>query len=261
MSPEYRTRSLLGPLARDRFKKAGMTASLALVLAASVASPAAAAVRGMGDHATGASRYSSGGKDKCKQQGPKHRVTLSPAQGGKDKCQGPTGPTGPKGATAATGATGAQGQTGATGPTGPTGPQGVTGPQGNTGATGTAAPCSDIDAHQNRGAFELRAALTNGRYYAGIRDLRGSTPAPPFLWTDLTDRTGYPDSAATGFACGASVNAQQASERIKFDLITTIGTVYEIRCDQVLSTSRATLSCDDAWTQLLNTPTTGAVNS
>jgi len=242
MSPEYRTRSLLGPLARDRFKKAGMTASLALVLAASVSSPAVAAARGTGDHATGASRYSSGGKDKCKQQGP-HRVTLSTAQGGKDNCQGPTGPTGP------------------TGPIGPTGATGPTGPQGNTGPTGTAAPCSDIDALQNQGAFELRAALTTGRYYAGIRDLRGSTPAPPFLWTDLSGRTGYPDSAATGFACGASVNAQQATERIKFDLITTIGTVYEIRCDQVLSTTPATLSCDDAWTQLLNTPTTGAVNS
>ncbi|MEW2116105.1 hypothetical protein AB0945_13075 [Streptomyces sp. NPDC005474] len=259
MSPEYRTRSLLGPLARDRFKKAGMTASLALVLAASVASPAAAAARGMGDHAGGASRYSSGGKDNCKQQqGPKHRDALSTTQGGKDKCQRPTGPTGPKGATGATGPTGPQGQPGVTGPTGP---QGVTGPQGNTGATGTAAPCSDIDAQQNRGAFELRAALTNGIYYAGIRDLRGSTPAPPFLWTDLSGRTGYPDSAVTGFACGASVNAQQAGERIKFDLITTIGTVYEIRCDQVLSTSPATLSCDNAWTQLLNTPVMGANNS
>ncbi|MEH0423359.1 hypothetical protein [Streptomyces sp. B21-083] len=252
MSPEYRTRSLLGPLARDRFKKAGMTASLALVLAASVASPAAAAARGMGDHATGASRYSSGGKDKCKQQGPKHRDALSAAQGGKDKCQGPTGPTGPKGATGATGPTGPQGQPGVTGPTGP---PGVTGP------TGTIAPCSDIDAQQNTGAFELRAALTDGSYYAGIRDLRGPNPAPPFLWTDLSGRTNYPDSAATGFACGASVNRQQASERIKFDLITTIGTVYEIRCDQVLTTTPATLSCDAAWTQLLNTPTTGADNS
>lgn len=255
MSPEYGTRSLLGPLARDRFKKTGMMASLALVLAASVVSPAAAAARGVGEHTNGTSHYSVGGKDKCKTQGSKHRVAESTAQGGKDKCKGPTGPTGPQGATGATGPTGPQG---ATGPTGPTGPTGAT---GATGATGTAAPCSDIDAHQNQGAFELRAALTDGSYYAGIRDLRGSTPAPPFLWTDLSDRTNYPDSEATGFACGASVNEQQVAERIKFNLITTIGTVYEIRCDQVLSTTPATLSCDDAWTQLQNTPTPGADNS
>ncbi|MGW3493856.1 hypothetical protein [Streptomyces sp. NPDC001020] len=37
MGPEFRTTSLFGPLARDRFKKAGMLGSLALVMATGVA--------------------------------------------------------------------------------------------------------------------------------------------------------------------------------------------------------------------------------
>jgi hypothetical protein len=49
MSPEFRTTSLLGPLARERVKRTGMVTSLALVVAAGVASPVAAAVQGMGN--------------------------------------------------------------------------------------------------------------------------------------------------------------------------------------------------------------------
>ncbi|WP_167458946.1 MULTISPECIES: hypothetical protein [Streptomyces] len=40
MSPANRTTSLLGPVARDRFRKAGVLASLALIMATGVVSPA-----------------------------------------------------------------------------------------------------------------------------------------------------------------------------------------------------------------------------
>jgi len=62
MSPEFRT-APLGPLARDRFKKAGMVASLSLVLAAGVVDPAAAAARSMTDQARAAA---GNGGDHCK---------------------------------------------------------------------------------------------------------------------------------------------------------------------------------------------------
>jgi hypothetical protein len=103
--------------------------------------------------------------------------------------------------------------------------------------------------------------LSGGNYYAGIRDLRGNlTTTPPFLWTDLSGRTNYPNSETTGFACGASVNSQQASERIKFNLITTTGRVYEIRCNRVPGSTPTTLFCDAAWAQVNLRPAPGAVN-
>ncbi|MEU5316415.1 hypothetical protein AB0G67_06770 [Streptomyces sp. NPDC021056] len=78
------------------------------------------------------------------------------------------------------------------------------GATGATGATGSNA-CVEIDSTQDSNNFELRAALTPpvmagpNRTYAGIRDLTGDAPGP-FLWTDLTEHTGYPQDA-----CGISV--------------------------------------------------------
>ncbi|MFF1263488.1 MULTISPECIES: hypothetical protein [unclassified Streptomyces] len=132
MSPEYRSPSLLGPLARDRFRKAGMVASLALVLAAGVLSPAGAAAQTVARHASEASRH--GGDDHCKGDSSRsHRPLGVEANGdngkGDGECKGATGATGAKGDTGATGATGLKGDTGATG---------ATGLKGNTGATGKA---------------------------------------------------------------------------------------------------------------------------
>ncbi|MDV7223294.1 hypothetical protein R5A26_45985, partial [Streptomyces prunicolor] len=122
MNPEFPTASPLGPLARDRFRKAGMVASLALVLASGVAAPATAAARSVTDRPRAAA---GNGGDHCKPaQHHKSRVTEG---GGKGDCKGPTGPTGPKGPKGDKGATGA---TGPKGPTGPTGPTGATGTQG-----------------------------------------------------------------------------------------------------------------------------------
>ncbi|MFI1352956.1 collagen-like protein [Streptomyces sp. NPDC020898] len=268
MSPEYRTRSLLGPLARDRFKRAGMATSLALILAASVAGPAAAAARGVSDPTAGTSRYSGGDKDKCKNQGSKHRAD-SATQNGKDKCKGPTGPTGPtgpKGNTGATGATGSQGEPGDTGPTGPPGAMGATGPKGDTGAPGAPGPCSDIDAFHPQGNVEYRAALSaDGRFYAGIRDLTGST-LNPMLWTDLSTHEGYPAGGAAGTPCGASVGEHEASGGIQFDLITTTGRVYEITCDfDNNQDDPATLDCGtltgNDWVEMNRRPAPNAVNA
>ncbi|MEU9208669.1 hypothetical protein AB0D27_12140 [Streptomyces sp. NPDC048415] len=268
MSPEYRTTSLLGPLARERFKKAGMVASLALVVATGVVSPAAATARSMTDQAAMMSRY--GGGDNCKEHDQHKSMPRLLAYGGdddgkgdgKDECKGATGATGPRGATGATGATGGTGATGATGPGG-TGTPGATGATGGTGATGATGPCSDIDAEQDSGNYELRAALSGRIYYAGVRDLRGSSANPPFLWTDLSGRTNYPtDPLTTGVPCGASVNEHQTSARIKFDLITTTGRVYEILCTAVQGANppNTTLTCDPAWAEVNRRPAPGAVN-
>lgn len=75
MSPEYRTSSLLGPLARERFKKAGMVTSLTLVMAAGVVSPAVAAAQNVSNREALTSRHASdywmgryGGDDHCKDE-------------------------------------------------------------------------------------------------------------------------------------------------------------------------------------------------
>ncbi|MFF8321282.1 hypothetical protein ACF06V_29480 [Streptomyces bobili] len=208
MSPDSRTTSPFGPLARDAFRRAGMVASLALVLAAGVASPATAAARAVTGQAVTADP--SGG-DKCKTDHHPRAGDGTSASGGKE-CKGPTGPTGPQGATGATG---------------PTGPMGATGPQGVTGAPG---PCSDIDAYHPQGNVEYRSVLTNGRYYAGIRDLTGSVENP-MLWTDLTEHEGYPAGGAAGLPCGAAVSEHPTSSDVQFDVLTTTGRVYEISCE------------------------------
>ncbi|WP_405839970.1 hypothetical protein [Streptomyces sp. NBC_01518] len=300
MSPEFPTSPLLGPLARDRFRKAGLMASLALVLASGVAGPAAAAARSTTDRTTAAA----GGGDHCK---PAHhhksRVTEA---GGNGDCKGPTGPTGPtgpkgpkgdkgatgptgpKGPTGATGATGAQGQPGqpgATGPTGPTGPQGdqgatgatgttgaqgatgptgATGPMGTTGATGATGPCADIDGFQDQQVYEVRGAVSGTITYAGIRDVR---PAEDHTmrWTDLSTLTGYPNGGTNGFACGVSVNEHSQGGQdlagIKYDVITTTGLVFETICTEShAANTPAALACPGPWTAL-NSPEPGNSNN
>lgn len=116
--------------------------------------------------------------------------------------------------------------------------------------------CSDIGAQEVPGPYDIRAALTGGRYYAGIR----TTTNPVFLWTDLSTRTNYPNSATTGFPCAASITQPNAGQRIKLDLITTTGSVYEILCDETPNNIPTGLTCDPSWT-LQNSPTPNANNS
>ncbi|MER5467491.1 hypothetical protein [Streptomyces sp. NPDC002685] len=281
MNPESRTARLLGPLARDRFRTAGMVASLAVVAVAGVVSPATPAARGVTDRATAASY----GGDWCRPaHHHDHRAALpgEPADG-RSGCRGPRGPRGPQGATGATGAPGPMGSAGTTGPTGPqgqrgatgspgtpgaAGPTGPTGPQGQTGATGATGPCVGIDAAQESEEFEIRVALTGGRTYAGIRDQRtGETQN--FLWTDLSSRPDYPAGGAAGLPCDVSVNAHNRSttvKRIKFDVITTTGQIWEAACVAFTTTHPATLNCFDRtgrpkpWILVARQPTPDAVN-
>ena len=283
MSPEFRT-SPLGPLARNRFRKAGMVASLALALAAGAAGPATAAARSMTEHVNAAA--GNGGGD-CKPH--HHHKSQATEAGGKDHCKGPTGPTGPtgpkgdkgdtgpagptgpKGDTGPSGGpagpTGPKGDTGAAGPTGPAGPAGPKGDQGPVGPTGAAAPCSDIDAQQDSNNFELRAALTGGKTYAGIHDLRGTTPRN-FLWTDLSTHANYPAGDAAGLPCGVAINGHSANTGapIKIDVMTTTGQVWETTCVEVNSTNPATLNCNNSagapnpWTKLTLQPSPGVTN-
>ncbi|MFG3264735.1 hypothetical protein [Streptomyces bobili] len=238
MSPDSRTTSPFGPLARDAFRKAGMVASLALVLAAGVASPATAAARAVSGQAVTADP--SGG-DKCKNDHPRAADGTS-ASGGKE-CKGPTGPTGPQGATGATGATG---------------PQGPTGPAGTTG------PCVEIDGFQDQQVYEVRGAVSGGNTYAGIRDVRPSEDHT-MRWTDLSRLQGYPTGGHNGTACGVSVNehsqGMQALAGIKIDIITTTGLVFETICTEShTGNTPATLTCPGPWVPL-NSPAPGDNNS
>ncbi|MEV5488907.1 hypothetical protein AB0L47_13030 [Streptomyces bobili] len=253
MSPDSRTTSPFGPLARDAFRKAGMVASLALVLAAGVASPATAAARAVTGQAVTAEP--SGG-DKCKNDHPRTGDGTS-ASGGKE-CKGPTGPTGPKGATGATGPTGPQGATGATGATGPQGATGATGPAGATG------PCVEIDGFQDQQVYEVRGAVSGGNTYAGIRDVRPSQNHT-MRWTDLSGLQGYPTGGQNGTACGVSVNehsqGMQDLAGIKIDIITTTGLVFETICTEShAAATPATLTCPGPWVPL-NSPAPGDNNT
>jgi hypothetical protein len=241
MSPDSRTTSPFGPLARDAFRKAGMVASLALVLAAGVASPATAAARAVTGQAVTADP--SGG-DKCKNDHPRAGDGTS-ASGGKE-CKGPTGPTGPQGATGATGPTGATGATGATGTQGPTG------------------PCVEIDGFQDQQVYEVRGAVSGGNTYAGIRDVRPGEDHT-MRWTDLSGLQGYPTGAQNGTACGVSVNehsrGMQDLAGIKIDIITTTGLVFETICTEShAANTPATLTCPGPWVPL-NSPAPGDNNT
>ncbi|MFD9463487.1 hypothetical protein [Streptomyces sp. NPDC060027] len=283
MNPESRTTPPLGPPARDRFKRASVVASLALVMASGVVGPSTATAGSVADRATPAPY----GGDKCR-PGPhhKHRALPDERPDGRHWCEGPTGPRGPRGATGATGAVGPTGHTGRTGPAGPagrtgpaghtgrtgatgavgptghtgaTGPQGArgatgapgllgaTGPQGQTGATGATGPCSGIDAAQESPDFEVRVVLSGGKTFAGIRDQRtGETQH--FLWTNLSTHPDYPSGGAAGLPCGVAVNAHARKttlNRIKFDIVTTTGQVWETSCVALTTTHPATLTCAD----------------
>ncbi|MGW2618757.1 hypothetical protein [Streptomyces sp. NPDC001500] len=251
MRPEFGPYSLLGPLARNRCRQAGMVASLAVILAAGVVSPAAAAARGA---AEGAGTAAVAGGDKCKPK-PKPKPHRAGQAGGKDKCHGPTGPTGPRGTT---------------GPTGPTGATGATGAPGGPGAIGPTGPCVDIDAFQDQQEYEVRGAVTGGVTYAGIRDVRPNVDHT-MRWTDLSTRTGYPNGGAAGFACGVSINEHSQGNQdlagIKIDVLTTTGQVFEIICTESHAAGPATLTCRNpalpttlAW-QPLNSPEPGDVNN
>ncbi|MGR6968877.1 hypothetical protein ACU639_04585 [Streptomyces cynarae] len=82
MSPESRTPFSLGPLARERYRKAGKLASLALVMAVGLATPAAAVGRG----------ETARPNDNCD-----HHTTDLGGGHDKDKCPKPKPPTPPAG--------------------------------------------------------------------------------------------------------------------------------------------------------------------
>lgn len=136
MRPDCRTGSTLGPLPRrDRWMVGGTIASLVLVLASGVVSPAAATAQSVP-----AARVTVADGDKC-QDGAHHHKPKHPRCG-----KGATGATGPTGPTGATGPAGPTGATGPAGPTGATGATGTTGPAGPTGATGPAGTSVDVGA-------------------------------------------------------------------------------------------------------------------
>jgi len=256
MNPESRTACLPGPPARGRFKRAGVVTSLALVMASGAVGPATPADLAASDRATAAPD----GGDRC---GPRRIEGRAPASEPADGARGCRGPRGPRGATGPVGPQGPPGPTGATGTTGATGPRGETGPTGPTG------PCAGIDAAQESTDFEIRLALTGGRTYAGIRDQR-TGEQQTFLWTDLSARPDYPAGGAAGLPCDVAVNAHNRSttvKRVKFDVITTTGQVWEAACVAFTTTHPATLNCADRtgrpkpWILVARQPTPGAVNS
>ncbi|MFF3406040.1 hypothetical protein ACFYW8_07470 [Streptomyces sp. NPDC002742] len=254
MNPESRTARLLGPPGRSRFKRAGVVASLALVTASGVAGPAIPATQGGSDRTSVAA-----GGDRCR---PRHReVGALPGEPADDRsgCRGPRGPRG---------ATGAIGPIGPIGPQGQPGPTGATGPQGEVGATGPTGPCVGIDADQASEDFEIRVALSGGRTYAGIRDQR-TGEKQNFLWTDLSGRPDYPAGGAGGLPCDVSVNAHNRNttvKRIKFDVITTTGQIWEAACVAFTTTHPATLNCADRtghpkpWILVARQPVLDALN-
>ncbi|MFE2299318.1 hypothetical protein ACFXAW_14090 [Streptomyces sp. NPDC059445] len=229
MNPESRTAHLLGPPARRRFKKAGVVASLALVMASGVVGPATPA------DLTASDRTAAAPDGGCR---PRDLDDRAPANGHPENGRGCRGPRGPRGAPGPAGPQGPRGETGATGATGPRGEAGPTGPTG---------PCVGIDAAQEAEDFEIRLALTGGRTYAGIRDQR-TGEKQTFLWTDLTARPDYPAGGAAGLPCDVTVNAHNRSttvRRVKFDVITTTGQIWEAACVAFTTTHPATLNCAD----------------
>ncbi|WP_189781421.1 hypothetical protein [Streptomyces capitiformicae] len=239
MSPDHRT---LGPLARKAAKRAGMVASLALVLAAGLANPAIAAPQNPTAPETTATVHTD---DKCRpgnHHNPHYGAT--PADRDTGECKDPTGPVGSKG------------------------------------DKGNPAPCYEIDAHQGQHEYEVRGLVSNGITYAGIRDLRPSrNPADDDLrWTDLSGLSGYPTTRSEGVPCGVSVNEDTNGNNdlrgrddftdLKIDIVTTKGRVFEIICEVSHSGDElATVTCphpdlprsEDAWKEL-NRPQKDADN-
>ncbi len=251
------TPSPLGPLARSRFRKAGMTASLTLVLATGVVSPTAAAAASVSDDKPTATQQGGTNCRPHKSRSAAESYVPDTKPKPKDKCKGATGATGatgPKGATGATGATGAPARTERTERPGQ--------PERRVPLAPVSVPI--IDSTQDSNRFELRAALTPpvmggpNRAYAGVRDLTGDDPGP-FLWTDLTGNDNYPQNA-----CGISVEGHAQGDQtegdMRIDVITTTGQVYETTCGVNLG-ENITLTCDDPWALITSQPLPGADNS
>ncbi|MFE9631564.1 hypothetical protein [Streptomyces sp. NPDC006463] len=282
MSPENRTRSVLGPLPRrSGWLTGGTLASLTLVMAG-IAGPALATAQSMRAAETVNAATPTGG-DHCEAQHtkPDHgrraaAAEAGPRGGGGDDCdqgkQGPTGPTGPRGpkgdtgpagatgatgntgqtgATGATGVTGDTGQTGATGATGATGDTGQTGATGATGgtggtgpagATGATGPCNDVDSYMPSNTEAFSAALTDGHAYGGRASAPGLSPA----WQDFSDIEGYP----LGEACGISIEG--FANRAFIKVLTVDGRVYQLAL-AINGTAFGPVP-DATWTELTPAP-------
>ncbi|MFD3723160.1 hypothetical protein [Streptomyces sp. NPDC058674] len=137
---------------------------------------------------------------------------------------------------------------GPTGPRGPRGDMGPRGPRGDKGPTGPTGPCNDIDSLNPNNTESFSAALTNGVAYAG----RASTPGGVPVWQDLTnaDNPGFPAGA-----CSISIESRGNDAWIK--VLTTAGTVYQTHGD----TNGTNFVWDEAWVQLLPSPTPGTLRS
>jgi hypothetical protein len=113
--------------------------------------------------------------------------------------------------------------------------------------------CTDIDAVQ-ASTFTLRAAVTDGITYAGIREVSAIPPPNvPFRWTDLSTFSGYPKNV-----CSVSINIPQGGT-ILIDALTRDGLVFETFCTHVFVTDQVRLSCRP-WAPM-HSPTPGASNS
>ncbi|MFF1438603.1 hypothetical protein [Streptomyces sp. NPDC058295] len=257
MRPEFGPYSLLGPVARHRCKRAGMVASLAVIVAAGVISPAAAAARSVTDRVQ-AELPSAGDKCKPGHHKPDHHKPRAIEAGGKDKCKGPTGPTGPKGpkgpkgdhgATGATGPTGPKGSTGATGAdgldgadgadgvdgvTGPTGPKGHTGPKGSTGADGIDGVTGATGADGVDGATGATGAtgadgVDGATGATGATGTDGATGATGATGADGVDGATGPTGAtgATGATGPCSdIDAAQDSDNFELRVALTGGSTF-----------------------------------
>ncbi|MGW0968463.1 hypothetical protein [Streptomyces sp. NPDC002516] len=257
MNPQSRTARLPGPPPRGRFKRAGVVASLTLVMASGVAGSATPADLDTSGRVAAAPN----GGDRCRPRRLDDRAP-SAEPDGRRGCRGPRGPRGE------TGPAGPQGPPGPTGPAGAAGTTGAVGPRGEPGPTGPTGPCVALDSAQESEDFEIRLALTGGRTYAGIRDQR-TGEKQTVLWTDLTARPDYPAGGAAGLPCDVAVNAHNRSttvKRIKFDVITTTGQIWEAACVAFTTTHAATLNCADRtghpkpWILVSRQPVRDAVN-
>ncbi|MCN9241534.1 hypothetical protein NGF19_12155 [Streptomyces sp. RY43-2] len=112
--------------------------------------------------------------------------------------------------------------------------------------------CSDIDATQQLGNYELRSAVTNGgQTYVGIRTDTGEATGP-FTWINLTSHPGYP---GRDVVCSASINETNAftgqPHPVHINVLTTTGLVYETTC--TADPTGPTLTCDNnPWTELVS---------
>ncbi|WP_149830557.1 hypothetical protein [Streptomyces tailanensis] len=238
MSPDHRT---LGPLAREAVKKAGMVASLALVLAAGLANPAIAAPPNPTDPETTATVPTD---DKCRPGNNNDtHYGVTPSNRDTGDCKGSRGEKGEKDRPAACYEIDAyQGQ----------------------------------DEYEVRGAVSNGNTYAGIR---DLRPSRNSVD-DELRWTDLSELSGYPTTSSEGVPCGVSVNEHTNGNNgnftrrvedvtdVKIDIITTTGRVFEIICEVSHGGDElATITCphpdlprsEDAWKEL-NQPEPDADN-